>query len=55
MVRDAQHSDVGEGIKRAVSAPPLIFFPSDRFLLSKSVFSDIFISELGVETWQTGR
>lgn len=50
MIPNAQHSDVGAGIKRVVYALSLISFPSDRFLLTKSVFSGIFITELGVET-----
>lgn len=49
MIPDAQQSDVGVGIKRVIYAPHVISFSSAR-LLSKSVFSGIFMTELGVET-----
>lgn len=42
------HSDVGAGIKH-VYVPPLISFPSLRFLLSKSVFSGISFTRPDVE------
>lgn len=38
-------SDVGKGIINAVYVPPLVSFPMTRFLLSKFVFSGIFMSQ----------
>lgn len=52
---DTHRSDAGTGIKSAVYVPSLISFPLTRFLLSKFVFSGVFVIPRSGTDVVTGR